>query len=64
MPTKRVMTKSTAINLSVLVAQVKVSGAACLLVTHSDAAAQRADRVLRLTVRGVVTPAADLHPAA
>jgi hypothetical protein len=33
-------------------------------VTHSDAAAQRADRVLRLTARGVVAPAGDLHPAA
>ena len=40
--------------LSVLVAQVRDSGAACLLVTHSDAAAQRADRVLRLTAAGVV----------
>jgi putative ABC transport system ATP-binding protein len=50
--------------LSALVAQVKDSGAACLLVTHSDAAAQRADRVLRLTARGVVAPAGALHPAA
>jgi len=50
--------------LSLLVAQVKDSGAACLLVTHSDAAAQRADRVLRLTARGVVAPAGALHPAA
>jgi putative ABC transport system ATP-binding protein len=40
--------------LSVLVAQVKDNGAACLLVTHSEAAAQRADRVLRLTGAGVV----------
>ncbi len=44
--------------LSVLVAQVRDSGSACLLVTHSDAAAQRADRVLRLTAGGVVAPAA------
>jgi len=44
--------------LSVLVAQVRDSGAACLLVTHSDAAAMRADRVLRLTAAGVVAPAA------
>jgi len=36
---------------------VRHSGAACLLVTHSDAAAQRADRVLRLTAAGVVTQA-------
>jgi putative ABC transport system ATP-binding protein len=39
--------------LSVLVAQVREAGAACLLVTHSQAAAQRADRVLRLTPGGV-----------
>jgi putative ABC transport system ATP-binding protein len=44
--------------LSVLVAQVRDSGAACLLVTHSEAAAQRADRVLRLTAAGVVAPTA------
>jgi putative ABC transport system ATP-binding protein len=50
--------------LSVLVAQVRDSGAACLLVTHSDAAAQRADRVLRLTAHGVVLPAAVDLPAA
>jgi putative ABC transport system ATP-binding protein len=50
--------------LSLLVAQVKGAGASCLLVTHSDAAAQRADRVLRLTANGVVTPAVALHPAA
>ncbi|MEO7853569.1 MAG: ABC transporter ATP-binding protein [Rubrivivax sp.] len=40
--------------LSVLVAQVRDTGAACLLVTHSQAAASRADRVLRLTPDGVV----------
>jgi putative ABC transport system ATP-binding protein len=39
--------------LDVLAAQVRHSRAACLLVTHSDAAARRADRVLRLTARGV-----------
>ena len=45
-------------------AGARTAGAACLLVTHSDAAAQRADRVLRLTARGVVAPAGALHPAA
>jgi putative ABC transport system ATP-binding protein len=40
--------------LSVLVEQVRGSGAACLLVTHAQAAAGRADRVLRLTAAGVV----------
>jgi len=41
--------------LSVLVAQIRETGAACLLVTHSQAAARRADRVLRLTSDGVAT---------
>jgi len=40
--------------LDVLVAQVRAEGAACLLVTHSLAAAARADRVLRLTATGIV----------
>ena len=40
--------------LDVLVAQVRAEQAACLLVTHSAAAAARADRVLRLTASGIV----------
>ena len=40
--------------LALLAAQVRESGAACLLVTHSAAAAARADRVLRLTPDGVL----------
>jgi putative ABC transport system ATP-binding protein len=43
--------------LAVLRAQVRDAGAACLLVTHSAAAAARADRVLRLTVAGIRPPA-------
>ena len=39
--------------LGVLLAQVREAGAACLLVTHSQAAAARADRVLRLTAHGI-----------
>jgi putative ABC transport system ATP-binding protein len=39
--------------LAVLVSQVRDAGAACLLVTHSLAAAERADRVLRLTPAGI-----------
>ncbi len=39
--------------LDLLRAQVQEAGAACLLVTHSAAAAARADRVLRLTTAGV-----------
>jgi len=40
--------------MEALVAQAHASGAACLLVTHSTAAAARADRVLRLTTDGIV----------
>ncbi len=40
--------------LDLLVDQVRSEGAACLLVTHSAAAAARADRVLRLMPDGVV----------
>jgi putative ABC transport system ATP-binding protein len=42
--------------IELLAAQVRDAGAACLLATHSTAAAARADRVLRLTPTG-------LHPA-
>jgi putative ABC transport system ATP-binding protein len=41
--------------LAVLRAQVRDAGAACLLVTHSVAAAASADRVLRLTAQGIVS---------
>jgi putative ABC transport system ATP-binding protein len=40
--------------LTLLVTQVRSAGSACLLVTHSEAAAARADRTLRLTATGVV----------
>jgi putative ABC transport system ATP-binding protein len=43
--------------LAVLRTQVRDAGAACLLVTHSAAAAARADRVLRLTATGVIDDA-------
>ncbi|MEI6025374.1 MAG: ABC transporter ATP-binding protein [Betaproteobacteria bacterium] len=43
--------------LDLLLDQARSSGAACLLVTHSQAAAARADRVLRLTPQGVETAA-------
>ncbi|MFO1328669.1 MAG: ABC transporter ATP-binding protein [Rubrivivax sp.] len=39
--------------LALLTEQVRSADAACLLVTHSAAAAARADRVLRLTPHGV-----------
>ncbi len=41
--------------LDLLLEQTRAHGAACLLVTHSVAAAQRADRVLVLTGQGIVT---------
>jgi putative ABC transport system ATP-binding protein len=44
--------------LGVLREQVRGSGAACLLVTHSAAAAAAADRVLRLTPTGIEPVAA------
>jgi putative ABC transport system ATP-binding protein len=44
--------------LDLLLEQARRSHAACLLVTHSQAAADRADRVLRLTPRGVEPAAA------
>ncbi len=40
--------------LDLLVEQAHGQGAACLLVTHSQAAAQRADRVVQLTANGVL----------
>jgi putative ABC transport system ATP-binding protein len=52
--------------LKLLVSQVRGAGAACLLVTHSQAAAQQADRVLRLAPSGVepLVPAAHAAVAA
>jgi putative ABC transport system ATP-binding protein len=41
--------------MDALVGQTRLSGAAMVLVTHSVAAAQRADRVLTLTATGLVT---------
>jgi putative ABC transport system ATP-binding protein len=40
--------------LELLARQVREEGSACLLVTHSPAAAKLADRVLRLEPTGVV----------
>ena len=41
--------------MDLLSTQVRQHGAACVLVTHSRAAAARADRVLTLTAHGMVT---------
>jgi putative ABC transport system ATP-binding protein len=43
--------------MDLLSAQVREQGAACVLVTHSRAAAARADRVLTLTPTGMEAPA-------
>jgi putative ABC transport system ATP-binding protein len=39
--------------MDVLIAQTRLEGASLVLVTHSEAAAQRADRVLHLTADGI-----------
>ena len=39
--------------MQLLAAQTRQHGAACVMVTHSQAAAAHADRVLRLTSTGV-----------
>ncbi|MBL0420449.1 ABC transporter ATP-binding protein [Ramlibacter sp. AW1] len=39
--------------MDLLIAQTRQHGASLVLVTHSDTAARRADRVLRLTARGL-----------
>jgi putative ABC transport system ATP-binding protein len=46
--------------LELLAEQVRAEGAACLLVTHSAAAARLADRVLQLRVDGIAD--AEAHP--
>ncbi len=53
-PTGNLDPSTAARVLDVLHDQVRRTGAACLLVTHSAAAAQRADRILRLTTEGVL----------
>jgi putative ABC transport system ATP-binding protein len=56
-PTGNLDPETAARVLAVLRAQVSDTGAACLLVTHSAAAAAHADRVLRLTTSGIVAAA-------
>ena len=57
-PTGNLDPDTAATVLEVLRRQVSEAGAACLLVTHSAAAAAVAHRVLRLTSSGIVAPAA------
>ncbi|MFN8896768.1 MAG: ABC transporter ATP-binding protein [Pseudomonadota bacterium] len=53
-PTGNLDPETAARVLDVLQREVRATGAACLLVTHSAAAAAQADRVLRLTSHGVL----------
>ena len=55
-PTGNLDPTTAALVLGALRAQVRDAGAACLLVTHSAAAAGFADRVLRLTPGGIAPP--------
>jgi putative ABC transport system ATP-binding protein len=58
-PTGNLDPASAARVLDLLCAQAREQGAGCLIVTHSAAAAQRADRVLYLDVDGVGDTPAD-----
>ena len=53
-PTGNLDPNTAARVLDVLAEQTRANGAACVLVTHSRAAASRADRVLRLTPTGLM----------
>jgi len=53
-PTGNLDPRTAAKVLDVLIAQTRESGASLVLVTHSEAAAARADRVLLLTSEGVM----------
>jgi len=53
-PTGNLDPETAARILALLIAQLREAGAGGLLVTHSDVAAASADRVLRLTVAGLV----------
>ncbi|MBN9411214.1 MAG: ABC transporter ATP-binding protein [Burkholderiales bacterium] len=52
-PTGNLDPRTAASVMDVLVGEARTHGASLVLVTHSHAAAQRADRVLRLHARGV-----------
>ena len=52
-PTGNLDPSTAALVMDLLLAQTREHGASLVLVTHSDAAAARADRVLRLTASGM-----------
>ena len=53
-PTGNLDPTTAALVMDLLLAQTREQGASLVLVTHSDAAAARADRVLRLTASGML----------
>jgi len=53
-PTGNLDPTTAAVVMDALVAQTRLHGASLVLVTHSAAATERADRVLRLTAQGMV----------
>ena len=53
-PTGNLDPTTATVVMDALVAQTRLHGASLVLVTHSAAATERADRVLRLTARGMV----------
>jgi putative ABC transport system ATP-binding protein len=53
-PTGNLDPSTAAVVMDALVAQTRLHGASLVLVTHSVAATERADRVLRLTAQGMV----------
>jgi putative ABC transport system ATP-binding protein len=57
-PTGNLDPTTATVVMDALVAQTRLHGASLVLVTHSLAATERADRVLRLTARGMV----DINP--
>jgi putative ABC transport system ATP-binding protein len=56
-PTGNLDARNAQAVLDLLLAQVREQGSACLLVTHSEKAAARADRCLLMTEAGLIEPA-------
>jgi putative ABC transport system ATP-binding protein len=60
-PTGNLDTSTAERVMDVLIAQTRGSGAALILVTHSQVAAARADRVLHLTAQGMASSSVAAH---
>lgn len=63
-PTGNLDPATAALVMDVLAAQARGAGTALVLVTHSGAAAARADRILHLTSKGIVGPTGPGTPPA